>query len=831
MSVVQCLLDKAKAGRLSQEKAKAFVDQITAAGGTVGEIEAAQSVLDAVKHKAKLRRRREVLQIARQTEIKRKLEAAGADKVEKAAFSILHFDETGEFGGLNIYAHGEAIRNQTFAEMTEFFDKFRSRFAGLKAAGKDRASMRNVVRATFGVKTADESANQIGEVLTQALDNLRQRANLAGADIGELKGFGLPQTHDRAAFARVSEAEWIAFVAPRLKRSRMLNPDNRLPMTDQELNDFLSGVYTDVVTDGLADVQPGQNFVAKRNIANKRMQSRQLHFLSPDEWMEYQDAFGTPDIFTHITNHVRGMSNDIAAMEIMGPNVDATAEFIKQNVTSIKGRAAIQETGKKAARRTLLGFDARFDRLYAVVTKSYLTPENEMWANFFGGIRNVLTSTFLGSSFLSAVTDVGFSSVTTAYNGLSTLRFMRRQLKTFATASAKDRRAALRAGLTVDSWVASAGPLQRFVGESIGPEWTERLSDFILRASFLSPWTDSGRIAFGQEMLFAYTDNVGKTFKKMPDKLRATLERHGISSADWEKIRKTPLAMDPDTGLKSLRPQDMVAANIGGDRRETLRLAALFHGMVLTESKFAIPEATGKARSLLTGAQAPGSVMGEITRNTALFKSFPVAVVMTHFMGRGFMNAELGALGKTKYLAHMIIATSVLGGLAIQMKDISKGRDPRNMRSAEFLGAAILQGGGIGILGDFLFSDVNRFGGGLANTIAGPVAGIGADLLKLTVGNIMEASQEEGVKSFGPELIRFLRALTPGQNLWYTRLAMERLVWDEMLKATDPDYSQRFRRMERRARKDYGSGFFSRPGQGIVPQRAPDLATALRSDR
>lgn len=835
MSVVRCLLEKAKAGRLSDKKAREFVDQIKKATTERGPREAARSVLDAVRHRAALRKRQQFLQINRQTAIQQALEAVGPDKVEKRAMAFLHFDETGEFGGNNVYIQAETVTNQTFAEMAEFFDRFRSRFAGLQRAGKDKASMRNVVRATFGQKTADESANQVGEVISRALDNLRQRANLAGADIDNFQDFGLPQTHDRAALARVSEREWIDYIMPRLNRKRMLNFDTRQPMTDEELRNFLSASYTNIVTDGLADVRPGQAFKVKRSIANRLSASRRLHFLGPDEWLEYQGTFGAPDIFTHITNHVRGMATDIAAMEVLGPNPDATVDFMKQVVGSVKGRAAVRETGREAVGRIegLLGFDARFERLYAVVTKSYLTPENEFWANLLGGVRNVLTSTFLGSSFLSAITDVGFSSVTAAYNGLSSTRLIRRQLKTFSTASASDRRAALRAGLTVDSWVSSAGPLQRFVGESIGPEWTERFADFVLRASFLSPWTDAGRIAFGNELLFNFTDQVGRRFSKLDDLSKRTLQRHGITAADWEVIRKTPLAEDPDTGLRMLRPQDIISADLLGEseRRRTLSLASRFHGMVLTESKFAIPETTGKARALLTGGAAPGSVVGEVARNTALFKSFPATVVMTHLMGRGFFNTELGNTGKFKYLAHMIVATTALGGLAIQLKDISRGRDPRNMRSAEFLGAALLQGGGIGILGDFLFADVNRFGGGLATTIAGPVVGLGQDLLRLTIGNILELGSEGEAKSFGPELIRFLRAMTPGQNLWYTRLAMERLVWDEMLKATDPQYSQRFRRIRRKARKEFGADFFSRPGQGVIPQRAPDLSTALRSDR
>ena len=85
---------------------------------------------------------------------------------------------------------------------------------------------------------------------------------------------------------------------------------------------------------------------------------------------------------------------------------------------------------------------------------------------------------------------------------------------------------------------------------------------------------------------------------------------------------------------------------------------------------------------------------------------------------------------------------------------MSKGRDPRPMEGPEFWGAAFLQGGGLGIYGDFLFSDVNRFDRGLAETIAGPVVGFADDVRKLTIGNVTQAIKGEDTNA-ASEFINF----------------------------------------------------------------------------
>jgi hypothetical protein len=59
-----------------------------------------------------------------------------------------------------------------------------------------------------------------------------------------------------------------------------------------------------------------------------------------------------------------------------------------------------------------------------------------------------------------------------------------------------------------------------------------------------------------------------------------------------------------------------------------------------------------------------------------------------------------------------------------------------------------------------------------------------------------------------------------------TQLAYERLIADEQALWLDPNANRRFRQIEKRARKEFGQKFFSKPGKGL-PQRAPDLEAAI----
>lgn len=117
--------------------------------------------------------------------------------------------------------------------------------------------------------------------------------------------------------------------------------------------------------------------------------------------------------------------------------------------------------------------------------------------------------------------------------------------------------------------------------------------------------------------------------------------------------------------------------------------------------------------------------------------------------------------------------------------------------------AAMLQGGALGLYGDFLFGEANRFGGGLTQSLSGPTLGLidgGYDLFAR-----MRDGDDAAAASF-----RFAIQNTPFANLFYTRTAMDYLFLHSVQEALNPGA---LRRMERRIEKENAQQFLLRPSQ------------------
>jgi hypothetical protein len=142
------------------------------------------------------------------------------------------------------------------------------------------------------------------------------------------------------------------------------------------------------------------------------------------------------------------------------------------------------------------------------------------------------------------------------------------------------------------------------------------------------------------------------------------------------------------------------------------------------------------------------------------------------------------------------------------------------MTSAKFWSAAFIQGGGAGIFGDFLYSAESRFGKGFVSTMAGPGVGLVDDMKEMVVGNLYSLTHGDDT-NIGREVVKFAERYSPGGSLWYSRLALERAMWDQLQNAVDSKAGRGFRREERNRRKDYDQEHWWRPGQA-APSRGPN---------
>ena len=308
-----------------------------------------------------------------------------------------------------------------------------------------------------------------------------------------------------------------------------------------------------------------------------------------------------------------------------------------------------------------------------------------------------------------------------------------------------------------------------------------------------------------------------------PD-LRRTLRLFDIGEGEWSVLQKASTkAADGQEYVvpESVREVDdaTIRAVIGEDAsdnavrrfREGLesRLRAYFSDRV----DFAVITPDARTNAIMKQGTRPGTVEGEFARFVTQFKSFPVAV-LTRAVGREVYGRGADTLGQALRngngemlaLAQFMAGSAAFGYLAMSAKDLAKGRTPRDPNSAKTWVAALAQGGGAGIYGDFLFGEIrNRFGGGAISTLAGPTAGTLDDLFDIW-GRVREGDDAAA------KVITTAINNAPFANLFYTRWALDYLFLYQLRESMNPGY---LRRMERRLQKENAQSFLIRPSAAI----------------
>jgi len=807
-----------------REEFDRFRGTAAAASETAADAEAKRLLSELLKAESKHKKRQAALGIRAIKRIARDIPAfttaKGEADIAGGALALLEHFGTAPYS--SVAGRAKAILGQAHAKMEEALHHFRRGAFGGDKTRWNAARLPNVVREAFGEDTGDMAAKQMAKVWGETHEWLRERFNKAGGAIGKLENWGMPQHHDRAALVNAGRAAWKDAIRPRLDLARMRHPLTGGRIGAAELERILDGVYDNIVTDGWIDRQPSRQAFGRGALANQRAEHRFLVFRSADEWLAYQKDFGAPDAFAAMMGHISMMANDIGAMEVLGPNPAGTVEWLKQAVTR---EAELKAAGKPARfagrgkleswvrsndpRDRASGTALRLDAVWASISGTLNTPVDTKVANTFNFARTALTAGMLGQAAISAISDVGFSMMSRLFAGLPAHTVATDIVKSFGAAT---KREAVEAGLILDSAAHVFQQQARYAGTLQGPEWMNWLADRVLTVSGLTPWTQAGRHAFGMAMQVEFAKRTDLAIGELPDALRRTLDRYGIEAKQWELIRKASLHRKD--GAAMLRPAEIA--------RVDENLAERYLEMIVMETEYAVPSGSHRTRSLLR-RDRPGTLWGEASRSFGQFKSFGAAVLFLHGARIHRMMAQKQTrMAGVAYAGSLLFTTTLLAGLSIQLKQVVNGRDPRPMDDMAFWGAALLQGGGLGLYGDYLFSDLNRFGGGIGETTVGPLAGKAWDLWSLTAGNALQLASGEKTH-FGRELVRFSRGIVPGGNLWYLKLAYERGLLDQLQWLVDPEAKDAFKRQRQYWSRSYRQDFWWQPGAAL-PQRAPALS-------
>ena len=652
-----------------------------------------------------------------------------------------------------------------------------------------------------GIATTSKQAKQIAKILARIQEELRTRENKAGALIGKLEGRSVRTTHNRAKMIKADRAPWAAKVSPLLDWDRM-----NIPL--EERADFLDSVWEALTTGVRKEQRPelrGEaesdalfEFKGPRNLAKKESAHRLLQFKNADGWFEYNEAFGMGNLREGFQADVSRASRNTALMQNFGTNPEAMFNAVRKRYAR-----KIRSDDPKMAKR--MDKSLVMDAEWAEISGTVNAAQWESLAQAGRVSRAWISMAKLGGAVISAVSDLGFVAAERRYQGRNLMDMWGDAfIAPLQGALAGDdlRRASDLLGVGIDGM--TGGMVSRFAAQDDVPGRTAKLMDLFFRLNLLTQWTDSVKRGFGLMMSHDLATRGDMPIDQIDDNLGRILQAHDFSAREWEVARGAIRDVD---GRRLMLADEVM--NVGGAAmtglnkaqqdalRDTVRRKLI--SLVNDRADFASPTPGARERALIRLGVQPGTVHGEALRFMMQFKSFPITA-STKFAGRALSGGRVDVPG----VASSIAGLTVLGFLALQLKEMAKGREPRP-NDLNTWKAAFLQGGGAGIYGDFFFGEFNRFGNSAVISMLGPGISEADNIAK------MFAKAREG-EDITADIVRFGKNNTPFINLFYTRAALDYLILYQLQEWANPGY---LRRMERRLERDQGQRYLVPPSRAI----------------
>lgn len=835
-NIADCIEGAVKAGQLDPARAKdarknfeQLRDRyVTTMPLAQAEAAAAADLKEATEAAGRRRFHAVVNQLQTMRRIKHAIDTA--DDPAVAIRNLLEFSEGSGYRGESVRSLREAYEAQIHATIAEVLQETGLNVTG---AGRNNARFNNLIRELHGEASGDPRAVELATAVRSAQDRMRRAFNAHGGAIGELDHYGVSHSHDVTQLRKAGFEQWRADIEGRLAWHQIEDVTTGRPFASSpgeiparfRSDRFLRDVYEGVTTRGWDDKDPTMS-VGGKALYNQRADHRVLHFKDGSSWLEYNKQYGASDPFSAMMNGLHGLARDVAMMRVLGPNPRMGLEYaiqVAQKRVETAASAAKPGDKLKAASRMAQRVQKAGERakgMLAHVNGNANIPEDAAWASFFSGTRSVLTSIQLGSAVVSSVTDLGTIRQAAKFVGMKPANVLSRSVQ--LTASKTTRQTAARMGYVASALADAGGGSARYFGQLFGAGIPERLAGFTLRASGLSWVTDMRRIAFKMEFSGYLAENADRAFSDIDASLKQILEGRGVTASDWDALRDPAVRfVDPASGADFISPTYFLESQSAMSRAEAEGLSTRLEAIMQEQLEYAVPSASLEGRAWFQGTHGPGSIPGELSRSFMSYKSFALSLTLGQIRR---WKALPGPMAKAQYAAEMSASLILLGALAIQLKELVKGNDPRPMDNAAFWGAALMQGGGLGIFGDFFAAEASRVGGGIGETIAGPVFGLAGDVIKPVASNVARVADGKS-PLIGRDVANLVGRNTPvASSLWYIRKPYNALVGDTLQRWLDPDAEANWRRQNRRQERDYGNASWWAKGQPL-PDRAPDLSS------
>lgn len=708
----------------------------------------------------------------------------------------------GDMSGIqSIDSKARAIASVYRGELVDFYTNVK----GGLGVFTDAELVQKIVRERFNDSTGDPLAKKISDKMGEVFEGMRERFNRAGGDIGKLDDWGLPQTHSLEKIVLAGKQAWVQKAEGLIDTSKYVHEDGSY-YSQQEIRELLEYSFDTLSSNGANKTEIGrQSFGGNSKVTSRHSESRVLHFKDAESWMEYQAEFGGMPFVDLIEAHVNGLSKDIAMVENLGGSPKNSMRILMDAAEQKDWQKGIDanDTGKSRKRAQTM-----FDEF-----SGQNTPQSEVLANMGLAYRSMNVASMLGGTTISSVTDQAMIAKTASIHGIAYRKTFGELISQLNPKNKEDRQLAHSLGLATEEMLGSIarwsddgltsvhGKSQKLARVSSG------IASQVMRISGLNALTAASKVGFSKMLMHKYgTLTRDKAWADLDAMDRELMEKTGLNERAWEVMRLADPVVDrKGNQLMSARSiyeiPDNQLTQFGDPQKVRDEVATQFQAHLLDEQGMAVVEAGLRERTWMSAGQRKGTGMGELVKSMLQFKSFPAAFLMRH--GSRAM-AQDGVKGKAAYGVSLFAMTTLLGALAVQLKELANGNDPSTMwdsddpqKAMNFWTRSAVQGGGLSILGDILVAGTDTSGRSTSDFMVGPLGSDVKAVLGLTVGNMTQYYDDKDTNASN-EAFRLLKNKIPAQNLWYTKAATNRLIFDEMQDMIAPGYREKLLRKAER---------------------------------
>lgn len=659
--------------------------------------------------------------------------------------------------------------------------------------------------------------------LAKAIARLQQDAlakkQSHGSPVKELAG-RIARASNNPAKMTGHKDEWVKYMADNLDRERSfkgLNDEQFKAALEREFHEITMG-RTDVnIADGNVGVL-GAGDVGKRLAAH-----REFHFKEPQHFAEYNRRFGHGSLIASVAMELAKDASDIGVMHNWGSEPDKVYTSWKQGV---KKKLA----GNQEALEKFNAAEADLDVMYKTMRGVSDAPGRSSGAKVVREGRSLIGSTRLGRAiFLAVPSDI----INTA------LRVQNTQGENFLASFSK----------TLVDWAGTfASPetktkalrdlrymMQDYAGQhaadsGLKPGWFSKAHGLLWKYSGMNREAAVMAEVMARKTQTSLAEMAGSDLKSLNRYQQQQLKRFGFDESRWDVVR---LGLEDVQGRKMMTAEAIAAIpdskfeaaakssglKMDGNEgkanllRYRLETEAGYIALLQDNIRLATTTPGNREKAFLLGGTTEDQTWGMFTRLMTQFLATPLMLhqeMIRHTINAGGKDSFFASLATPSGTMGIVTRmTALLGaGYATSvLVALHDGLTPPDPTDPQTITESFVRGGGAAMWSDYMIGNYDKtVKQELGVKALGPVVGHAVD-----TWDIFEKSLKKGEPQYG-QAINVLIKTIPGQNLWWSRAALDSLFFQRMQEWAAPGTA---RREEKRAKERGQEYFFNRPTENI----------------